>query len=205
MGAIDMQDERADKDSCSPQRSSLEHGHHDEHDHHHDEPMTPEEVVRSLLVLGQVALNAGDYESAVEAYASVLQLQPEETALYNLASLRARGLGGRKDLLEAAQHFHQAELLGNVQAGKLCGKCMYDFINEGLGEKTPADVYAAMAVFVSRVYPEASDQKLETNHGLLVVANTHLSKGERDEAKKVFQAAAEFGNDEQARAFLATL
>ncbi len=167
--------------------------------------MGPEEAVRSLLLLGQVALNAADYESAVEAYASLLKIQPEQTALCNLASLRARGLGCKQDFMEAASLFHQAELMGNVQAGKLCGKCMYDYVNEALDEKKPADVYAEMAVFVSRVYPEAADQKTETNHGLLAVANTLLSRKEQDKAKKVFQAAADFGGDEQARDLLAEL
>ena len=68
------------------------HGHHD---HHHDEPIGPEEAVRSLLLLGQTALDAGDFESAVIAYESVLKIEQDETALINLGSLYARGLGRR--------------------------------------------------------------------------------------------------------------
>lgn len=167
-------------------------GHHD----HHEESMTADEAVRSLLLLGEVALNARDYESAVEAYASVLKLQQNEVALYNLGSFYARGLGVRQDYVQAARLFHQAQLLGNQRAGKLCGKCMFDYVHDGLLDKTPAAVYAQMAVFVSVVYPEAADQKQEVNRGLLAIANTCLSKGERDNATKVFRAAAEYGNDE---------
>ena len=64
--------------------------------------MSQEEAVRSLLLLGQVGLSARDYESAIEAYASVLKLEPNETAAYNLGSLYARGLGVRQDFAEAA-------------------------------------------------------------------------------------------------------
>ncbi len=167
--------------------------------------MGPDEAMRSLLLLGQVALDAGDYESAVEAYASALQIEPNETALYNLGSLRARGLGGRRDFVEAARLFHQAELLGNERAGKLCGKCMFDHIHEGFDGRSPADLYAAMAVFVTRVYPEAADQRAEVNHGLFAIASTHLDRGEHAEAAKVLRAAAEFGNDGYAQYYLAML
>ena len=167
--------------------------------------MTQEEAVSSLLILGQVALDSKDYESAIEAYASVLKIEPNETAFYNLGSLRARGLGARRDFVEGARLFHQAELLGNARAGKLCGKCMYDYIQDDIDGKTPADVYASMAVFVSSVYPEAVEKQLEVNRGLLAVAGTHLSKGEHAEAAKVFRAAAEFGNDGHAQYYLAVL
>lgn len=180
-----------------------EHGSH--HDHKHEEPMGPEEAVRSLLLLGQVALDAGDYESATEAYASILHIEPNELAFYNLGSFRARGLGGRRDFVEAARLFHQAELMGNERAGKLCGKCMLDYLCDGLDDKSPADLYAAMAVFVSRVYPEATDQKLEVNHGLLAVAVTLLNQGNQAGAMKVFRAAAEFGDDNYAQSVLDAL
>ena len=181
------------------------HGHHHGHHHHHDEPISQEEAVQSLLVLGQVALNASDYESAVQAYASVLKLEQNETAAYNLGSLYARGLAVRRDYVEAARLFHQAELLGNERAGKLCAKCMFDFVREGIDHKTPADLYAAMAVFVERVYHEATDQKLEAAHGLAAIANTQINKGAYDEAAKVLRAAAEFANDGYAQYYLATL
>lgn len=180
--------------------------HHHEHDaHHHDEPMSQPEAVRSLLLLGQVALNARDHESAVEAYASVLKLEPNVTAFYNLGSLTARGLGVRRDYAEAARLFHQAELLGNSQAGKLCQKCLFDYACEDIESKKPADLYAELAVFVSRVYPEATDHKQEVNRGLSAVADTLLSKGEYASAAKAFRAAAEFGGDGYAQYSLAVL
>lgn len=162
---------------------------HAGHEAHHEIPMSPEEVVRSLLLLAQVALDAGDYESAVEAYASALQLEPNEFALYNLGSLYARGLGVRRNFMEAARLFHQAELQGNERAGKLCRKCMLDYIDEGFEEKTPVELYAAMAVFVSRVYPEATDQKQEVVRGLTSIAITYNERGERAEAEKALLAA----------------
>ncbi|MCR4871066.1 MAG: hypothetical protein K5859_07205 [Atopobiaceae bacterium] len=179
-----------------------EHGHHE---HHHDEPIGPEEAVRSLLLLGQTALDAGDYESAVIAYESVLKIGQDETALVNLGSLYARGLGARRSFVEAARLFHQAELLGNARAGKLCGKCMYDFIHEGFEDKKPSDLYAAMAVFVSRVYPEAEDPHQEVDHGLFAIAATHYNNGEFAEAAKVFRAGAEFAGDGLAQYYLAML
>ena len=183
-----------------------EHEHDHEHNHHHhDEPMTQEEAMRSLLLLGQVALNANDYESAVNAYASALKLEPNETAAYVLGTLYARGLGVRRNFLEAGRLFHQAELLGNDQAGKLCAKCMYDFLHEGIIAREPATLYAEMCVFASMVYPEATDQKQEVNNGLFAVASTLLRKGENAAAMKVFHAAADYGDDEAAQNYLAML
>lgn len=164
--------------------------------------MSHDEVVSMLLVLGQTALDAGDYESATDAYASILKLEQNETALYNLGSFYARGLGLRQDYVEAARLFHQAELLGNERAGKLCAKCMYDYLHEGFASKSPADLYATMAVFVSRVYPEVDNPKPEVSSGLFAIAATHLNKGEYAEAVQFLRAAAEFGNDENAQYYL---
>ena len=208
MEAADTQEGRMGGDDRSKERHGSHHGHHHHHghgSHHHDEPMSQEDALRSLLLLGQVALNARDYESAVEAYASALQIETNENACYNLGSLYARGLGARRDFMEAARLFHQAELLGNVQAGKLCGKCMFDYINESLDAKKPADLYAELAVFVAKVYPEATDHRLEVDRGLFAIASTHYNKGAYAEAAKVFRAAAEFANDGYAQYYLAAL
>ena len=178
--------------------------HHHEHDHHHEEPMSPEDVVKSLLVLGQVALDAGDFGSAAEAYASALQLEQDETALYNLGSLYARGFGVRRDFVKAATLFHQAELKGNEQAGKLCAKCMFDYVHI-FAAKAPADLYAAMVIFTAQVYPEAVDSKREVNNGLFAIASTLLNKREYSEAAKVFRAGAEYGDDGYAQYYLGLL
>lgn len=176
------------------------------HAHHHDdEPMSKEEMVRSLLVLGEVALGAKDYESAADAYASLLKLEQNEVALYNLASLYARGLGVRRNYVEAARMFRQAELMGNAQAGKLCAKCMLDHARDGIDHKTPAELYAAMVLFVMRVYPEAGSQRAEVVRGLVAVADTMLSKGEYDGAAKAYRVAAEYGADGYAQYSLAML
>lgn len=175
------------------------------HEHSHHEPVSIEDAVRSLLLLAQVAIDARDFESAVDAYESVLQLEQNEAVLYNLGTLRARGLGTRRSYVEAARLFHQAELLGNERAGKLCGKCMLDHMLEGIDARKPVDLYAAMAVFVSRVYPEATEQGREVNRGLLAVAGTLLKNGTYDEAVKVLRAAAEYGDDESAQRYLAEL
>lgn len=210
MGSADMQEGRADADVHMKGESHHEHEahHHHGHDHashHHEELISQEEAVQSLLTLGQVATDAGDFESAVEAFASILKLEPNEAAFYNLGSFHARGLGVRQDFVEAARLFHQAELLGNDRAGKLCAKCMFDYLLESLDQRRPSDLYAEMAVFVTRVYPEAEDQHKEVNSGLFAVASTLANGGAYAEAARVFRAAAEFGNDGRAQYYLAVL
>ncbi len=182
-----------------------EHIHTGHGAHHHSKPMDSDEAMKSLLLLGQVALDAKDYGSAVEAYASALQLEQNETALYNLGSLYARGLGVRQDFVKGARLFHQAELLGNERAGALCGKCLFDYAQNDFDNKTPAGLYAEVAVFVSAVYPEAADHKQEVNRGLVALANTYVSRGEQVKAAQAFRAAAEFGNDGHAQYYLALL
>lgn len=206
MGVDDRQGRGVNEGGSSRAQMRSEHeSHHHGHGVHHEKPMSSEDAIRSLLLLGQVALDAGDYESAVEAFASALQIESNEVALYNLGSMYARGLGIRRDFVEGARLFRKAELLGNGHAGKLCRKCMFDCIRDGFDAKSPADLYATMAVFVSRVYPEATDQRLEVNHGLLAVAATYLNEGHVTEAAKVYRAAADFGNDEIAQRYLASL
>ena len=180
-----------------------EHNHAHEHTHAHDEKeMSPQEVVSSLLYLAEVALGAADYESAATAYASVLQLEANATALYNLGSFYARGLGVARDYVEAARLFRQAELMGNERAGKLCKKCMLDYMNEDIATKSPADLYAKMAMFVLKVYPEATHQRAEAANGLVAVGLTNQSRGDVVAAKRLFRAAAEFGDDKQAQTYL---
>lgn len=193
------EDARGTEDASHSQQG---HHHHEHGGHSHAEPMSQEEAVRSLLVLGQVALDASDYESAHEAYASALKLAPDETASYNLGSLYARGLGVRRDYAEAARLFHQAELLGNEKAAKLCAKCMYDFVCEGLDGRSAADAYAAMAVFASRVYPESLKQAQEVENGLLAIGATLLAQGERAGAATVFRAAADYCGSASAERYL---
>ncbi len=150
--------------------------------------MGPDEALSSLLLLGQVALDAADYESAVNAYASALKIKQDETAAYNLGSLYARGLGVRKNYLEAARLFHESELMGNDRAGKLCMKCMFDFIDEQIEGKDPLELYSAMAVFVSMAFPEAPDKPAELANGLSALASTYASKGEQAKAEKLILA-----------------
>lgn len=209
----DARDRELGGHDCEPNASDRELGGHDHrglgkhsHSHSHDEKqMSPEDVTKSLLYLGEVALAARDYESAATAYASVLQLGPDVTALYNLGSFYARGLGVPQDYTEGARLFHQAELLGSERAGMLCRKCMLDHVNADLGCKSPAETYATMAVFVSKVYPEIADQKSAACSGLVAVALTNQSKGDDSAAEKVFRAAAEFGGDETAKQYLADI
>lgn len=202
----DARQDHADRGKRAQGHHHHVHGaHHHAHGSHHDESMSPEEAVRSLLLLGQVALDARDYESSVEAFASALQLEPNEVAYYNLGSLYARGLAVKRDFVEAARLFHQAELMGNARAGKLCAKCMFDYLREGADDKSPADLYAEMAVFVLRAYPEATDQRQEVGRGLFAIANTHLNRGEYAQAAKAFRAAAEYACEGYAQYYLAEL
>ena len=211
MEAMDMEMSQANTGEGAQEQGHREHEphHHEGHEHHHhhdhEEPMTTEEAVRSLLVLGEVALGSEDYDSAVEAYASVLKLEENETAAYNLGSFYARGLGVKQNFMEAARLFHQAELMGNERAGKLCAKCMMDYLQDGYGRKTPIELYAAMAMFVLRVYPEADDQRAEVGRGLYAIGATYLNKDECGEAAKAFRAAAEFAHEGYAQYYLALL
>jgi TPR repeat protein len=209
-----MQESDALNDGCLD--GQVHHGHGHAHlvgrvrthhaGHRHDEPMGPEEAVKSLLILGQVALSAGDYESAVEAYGGALEIEPtNETALCNLGSLYARGLGVGQDYVEAARLFHQVELSGNERARKLCGKCLFDYVDGNLDAKKPSDLYAEVAVFVSRVYSEATSPKQEVNNALYAIASTYLNRGSYAEAAKVLRASAEFGGDGFAQYYLGKL
>lgn len=164
-----------------------------------------EAIIRMMLAQAQVAMDAGDDARAVECYRNILKLESNDTARYNLASLYAQGRGVEQNFVEAAYWFHQSELGGDAQAGKLCLKCTLDFVQQNFRKKTPEQLYADMTGLVRYVYADASDVDHEVCRKLYAMAGNHLNKHEYAAAAKLFRAAAEFGHDGYSQNYLAVL
>ena len=81
--------------------------------------LTSKDIIETMLLTAQVAMDKEDFDKAVEVYKDILNLEPNITAEYNLGSMYAQGKGVAQDFTEGAYHFHQAELLGDEQSGKL--------------------------------------------------------------------------------------
>ncbi len=167
--------------------------------------LTSKDIIETMLLTAQVAMDKGDYELAIETYKDILNLEPNATAEYNLGSMFAQGKGVEQDFMEGAYHFHQAELLGDEQSGRICLKCSMDFVNRNLNDKNPEQIYTDMAQFIKRVYPNTNDVNLEVCRTLYAVAGNHFNKQEFSEAFKLFRAAGEFGGDGYSQNYLAVL
>ena len=50
-------------------------------------------IIETMLMLADISMANGDYERAIQTYKNILELQPNETAQYNLGSLYAQGKG----------------------------------------------------------------------------------------------------------------
>lgn len=161
-------------------------------------------IIETMLMAASVSIERGDYHQAVETYKNILQLEPNETAQYNLGTLYAQGRGVKKDFKEAAYWFNQVRITGDEQAGKLCMKCMMDFIHQGFEHKTAEKIYFDMMRFVKFIWPHENFE-IEVNRNLYAMAGNHFNKEEYAEASKLFRAAAEFGNDGNSQNALAVL
>lgn len=163
------------------------------------------EMLETILMMADLAVDKGDYGQAVNIYKSILLQEPNETAQFNLGNLYAQGKGVEQDYLEGAYWFRQAELGGNEHAGKLCLKCSMDFVHQSFDTKTPERLYADMTRFVKYVYPEKTEENLEVCRRLYAIAGNHFNKGEYVVAAKLFRATAEFGKDGYSQNYLAVL
>lgn len=162
------------------------------------------EIIDMLLAVANEAINQGDFENAVKTYKQILGLESNETAQFNLGVLYAQGKGIKQDYKEAAYWFHQAELSGDEEAGKVCTKCLMDYTYQNFNSKTPERLYNDMLSFVSYIYPQ-SFAKLETNKHLFGMAGNFFNKKEYAPAAKIFRAAAEYGDDGYSQNYLAVL
>lgn len=162
------------------------------------------DIIDTMLTTAEVAIDKEDYKRAIETYKDILKLEPNATAQYNLGSLYAQGKGIKQDFQEAAYWFHQAELLGDEQAGKLCLKCILDFIHQDFDAKSPEQLYLSMAHFNRKVYTDVYID-LEVCRTLYSVAGNHFNKQEFEKAAKLFRAAGEFGDDGYFQNYLAVL
>ena len=169
------------------------------------ENLPSEKIIETMLMTAQVAMDKGDYDKAVEVYKDILKLETNSTAAYNLGSLYAQGKGVEQNFTEGAYYFHQAELLGDEQAGKLCLKCYMDFVHQNFNDKTPEQIYTDMTHFIERVYHKANNVNLEVCRRLYAIAENHFHREDFSEAFKLFRAAGEFGSDGYSQNYLAVL
>lgn len=158
-----------------------------------------------LMRQAETCIANGDYEGAVKAYRQVLKLGPDKKAQYNLGSLCAQGKGTSQDFMEGGYWFHQAELAGNLQAGKLCLKCAMDYIHGKMETRSAQELYEDMARFVRHVLPERPNVNEEVCRRLYAFAGNHINKNEYEPAAKLLRASAEFGGDWYSQSDLAAL
>ena len=161
------------------------------------------DILSHMLAVAEMALESGHPESAVQMYQNILKLEPNATAQYNLGSLYAQGKGVEQDFKEGAYWFHQAQLAGDEQAGKLCLKCMVDDTCQSLETKTAEQLYYRMLQFVKYVYAEQADKEMEACRNLYALAGRRRQRPA--DAAKLLRAAAEFGEDGASQNALAVL
>ena len=166
--------------------------------------MGSKDVINSMVMIADVMMQQEDYGQAADMYRRILELEPNDVAMYNYGTLHAQGKGVRRNFLEGGYWFRQAELAGDEKAGLLCQKCMLDFVHEDFDCKTSEDLYYRTLRFMKAVFP-GSEIALEVCRHLYAYAGNHYKKGEFEAAAKFFRAAAAFGNDGYSQYELAVL
>ena len=86
----------------------------------------PEDIIQQMLDNAQICLAEGMPERAFLTYQQIVDLVPEASAQYNLASLYAQGKGTEQNFLQAAYWFHQAGMNGDEGAKKMCVQSTMD-------------------------------------------------------------------------------
>ena len=169
------------------------------------QPPKSEDIISLMMETADAAMDNGDYSRAVDTYRSVLELEPNTDAQYNLRSLYAQGKGVAQNYMEAAYWFHKAEMSGDEQAGKLRLKSTSDFVHQNLSSKTAEQLYHDMTDFVKYLNDDTENVNLEVCRNLYGIAGNHFNKHEYEAAAKLFRAAGEFGNDGYSQNYLAVL
>lgn len=163
-----------------------------------------QDVINGMLMNADICMNQGNFKQAFDTYKQIVTMQPDTTAQYNLGSLYAQGKGTEQNFFEAAFWFHQANLGGDEQAGKLCAKCMMDYIHQNLDAKTSRMVFDEMIRLVSSLYP-GDDSIAIAVENIYGIAELHFNKKEYAAAAKLFRAAAEYGKHGDSQNVLAVL
>lgn len=86
---------------------------------------SPHELVVSMLKLAEITVLKGDYEAAFKLYQTIVEMEQNADAQYNLGNLYAMGKGTDRDFLQAAYWFYQAELNGEAEAKRLCKRAQW--------------------------------------------------------------------------------
>lgn len=154
---------------------------------------SPHELVVSMLKLAEITVLKGDYEAAFKLYQTIVEMEQNADAQYNLGNLYAMGKGTDRDFLQAAYWFYQAELNGEAEAKRLCKKSTVDYLQQDLENATPSELYQKMQRYATLLYPRkvSIGVILENLYGLGL---SHVKNGEYAQAAKFVRAAAEFCN-----------
>lgn len=169
-----------------------------------EDAVSSRDIINLMLSNADIYMVQGDYERAVDTFKKIIDLQPNMTAQYNLASLYAQGKGTEQSFLEGAYWFHQAYLSGDEQAGQMCTKCMMDYAHQNLDNKTPQTIFDEMFRFAAYLYPGENSTAIAVSN-IYNLAAHHFNNKEYAAAAKFFRAAAEFGNDGDSQNYLAVL
>lgn len=166
--------------------------------------MKPEDIIQQMLVNAQICLEGGMSKRAFLTYQQIVNLAPEPSAQYNLASLYAQGKGTEQNFLQAAYWFHQAGTNGDENGEKMCVKSTMDYIHQDFLTKTPQNLYQDMIRYADLLYPDENSREIAVEK-LCASAGYHFSKREYEESARLFRAAAEFGEEGSAQNALAVL
>ncbi len=166
--------------------------------------LSSQDVIDVMIMNADIYMEQGDFEHAFHTYKQIVSLQPNTTAQYNLGSLYAQGKGTEQSFLEGAYWFHQANLAGDEQAGKLCTKCMMDYVHQNFDKKTPGTVFDEMIHLASYLYPRENSIVIAAEN-IYALAGFHFNRKEYAAAAKLFRSAAEYGNHGDSQNYLAVL
>lgn len=163
--------------------------------------MSSQDVIESMLLLAETAMNDKNYKAAFDMYKNIVSLEPNETAQFNLGVLYANGYGVEPDLLQAGYWFAQAQRSEDDEAEDKAYQCMVNFVYQDIENKTPEEVYFSLIKFIKYVYPEQYNEN-EIGNILFFFAEQSNNSQNYSAAFKLFYACAQFANNGKAQNYL---
>jgi tetratricopeptide (TPR) repeat protein len=147
------------------------------------------QLIKGLIVQGNVRYELGDYHSAIEAYTEVLKLDPNNTEAYNRRSTARSAIGdyqgAMEDLEKATNLLLSNEQLLQPMPEATVQKTAQDYHHDGLNKLQTGDLHGALEDLSQAIELNGNDATAYTCRGVV-----HRRLGNHQSAVADLQQAA---------------
>jgi tetratricopeptide (TPR) repeat protein len=151
-----------------------------------------QQLIKGLIVQGNLRYELGDYHAAIEVYSEVLSLDPNNTEAYNRRSTARSALGDYQGAMEDLEKVTNL-FLSNGQSSQLAPettvqKTAQDYHHEGLNKLQSGDFYGALEDLNQAIELNGNDATAYTCRGVVHrrLGNNQSATADLQQAAKLF-------------------